>query len=79
MNVVLPAMLMIIHLTYVTHLYAVLSKLENCADSLFTWFKENHMKPNSDKCHLPVTTEKSVSINFGGSSVKKQRLGIKFD
>ena len=31
--------------TYDSDLYTVLSKLENCADSLFTWFKENHMKP----------------------------------
>ena len=60
-----------------------LRKLKNCADSLFTWFKENHMKPNSDKCHLLVTTVKSVSINIDGSNVeneKKQKLlGIKFD
>ena len=41
------------------------------------------MKPNGDKCHLLVTTEKSVSINIDGSNVtskKKQKLlGIKFD
>ena len=41
------------------------------------------MKPNGNKCHLLVTTEKSVSINIDGSSVtnkKEQKLlGIKFD
>ena len=41
------------------------------------------MKPNSDKCHLQVTTEKSVSVNIDGSNVankKEQKLlGIKFD
>ena len=41
------------------------------------------MKPNGDKCHLLVTTEKSVSINIDGSNVtnkKEQKLlGIKFD
>ena len=42
-------------------LYIVFRKSENCTDSLFTWFKENHIKPNGDKCHLLVTTEKSVS------------------
>ena len=56
---------------------------KNCADSLFTWFKENHMKPNGDKCHLLVTTEKSVSINIDGSNVtnkKEQKLlGMNFD
>ena len=47
---------------YDSDLYTVLSKLKNCANNLFAWFKENHMKPNGDKCHLRVTTEKSVSI-----------------
>ena len=41
------------------------------------------MKPNGDKCHLLVTTEKSVSVNIDGSNVtnkKEQKLlGIKFD
>ena len=41
------------------------------------------MKPNGDKCHLLVTTEKSVSINIGGSNVRNKKeqklLGIKFD
>ena len=44
--------------TYDSDLYTVLSKLKNCTDSLFTWFKENHMKPNGDKCHLLVITKK---------------------
>ena len=52
-------------------LYAVLSKLRNCVDSLFTWFKENHMKHNGDKCYLLVKTEKSICINIDGSNVKK--------
>ena len=47
-----------------TYDYTVLYKLKNCTDSLFTWFKENHMKPNGDKCHLLVTTDKLVSINM---------------
>ena len=66
-----------------TDLYSDLCKLKNCTDSLFTWFKENHMKPNGDKCHLLVTTEKSVSINIDGSNVENKKeqklLGIKFD
>ena len=63
--------------TYASDLYTVLSKLKNCTDSLFTLFKENHMKPNGDKCHLLVTTEKSVSVNIDRSSVtnkKEQKL-----
>ena len=41
------------------------------------------MKRNGDKCHLLVTTEKSVSTNIDGSNVtskKEQKLlGIKLD
>ena len=41
------------------------------------------MKPNGDKCHLLVTTEKPISINTDGSNVKNKKeqklLGIKFD
>ena len=41
------------------------------------------MIPNGDKCHLLVTTEKSVGISIEESNVtnkKEQRLlGIKFD
>ena len=63
--------------------YTLLSKLKNRTDSLFTWFKINHMKPNNDKCHPLVTTEKSFNINIKGSNVKiknEQKLdGIKFD
>ena len=74
---------MIIRLTHLIQIYTVLSKLENCADSLFTWFKENHMKPNGDKCQFLVTTKKSLSVNIDGSNVKSKKeqnfLGIKFD
>ena len=69
--------------TYDSDLYTVLSKLKNCTDSLFTWFKENHLKPNGDKCHLLVTTEKSISMNIDGSNIENKKeqklLGIKFD
>ena len=69
--------------TYDSDLYTVLSKLKNCTGSLFTWFKENYMKPNGDNCHLLVTTEKLFSINIDGNNLKKKKeqelLGIKFD
>ena len=41
------------------------------------------MKPNGNKCHILVTSEKSVSINIDGSNVKNKKkrklIGIKFD
>ena len=52
---------------YDSDLYTVLSKLKNCADSLFTWFKVNHMKPNGDKCHLLATTENVIKDGADGS------------
>ena len=39
--------------------FTVLTKLENFTDSLFTWFKEHHMKPNGNKCQFLVKTKKS--------------------
>ena len=60
---ILPATLMIIHLTHMTQIYTLLSKLKKLYDSLFTWFKENHTKPNGDKYHLLVITEKSQGTN----------------
>ena len=69
--------------TYDSDLYTVLSRLKNCTDSLFTWFKENRTKPNGNKYHLLVTTEKLVSINIDGNNVtnkKEQKLvDIKFN
>ena len=65
------------------HVNVALCKLKNCTNSLFTWFKENHMKPNGDKCYLLALTEKSVSINIEGSNVKKRKeqklLDVKFN
>ena len=69
--------------TYDSDLYTVWNKLKNCADNLFTWFKENHLKPNGDKYHLLVTTGKSGSIKIDGINVEKRKeqnlLGINVD
>ena len=35
--------------------------------------KENHMKPNGDKCHLLVTTKKSANIIADGSNVTNKK------
>ena len=65
--------------TYDSDLYTLLIKLKSYTDSLFTWFEENHTKPNGDKCHFLVLTEKSVSIIIDGSNVtskKEQKLSV---
>ena len=41
------------------------------------------MKPDGDRCHFLVTTEKSISINIDENKVKNKNeqklIGIKFD
>ena len=59
-----------IHHTFDSDLNIVLNKLENCTNSLFTCYQENHMKPNGDKCHFVITPEKSVNVSIDGNSVK---------
>ena len=63
--------------TYDSELYTVLSKLKNCTDNLLTWFNENHMIPNDDKCHLFVTTEKSDGSNVNYMDLPKRRVLMK--
>ena len=60
----------------------VLEKLESSTHDLFRWFKENHTKANSDKCHLLLTTNALTSVNINGfqitKSTEEKLLGIKF-
>ena len=43
----------------------VIKKLEASTNSPFKWFHENHMKANTGKCYLLVTTKSAVSANIG--------------
>ena len=38
-----------------SNLDAVKNKLEESTNNVLQWFRNNHMKANADKCHLPVT------------------------
>ena len=64
-------------------LHVILKRLENCSKKLLFWFKDNHLKANSDKCHLLVTTCDPVSIKVNNSVINSTKeetlLGIKFD
>ena len=61
----------------------VLTNLSCHAQKLFTWFANNQMKANYDKCHLLLSTQESASIpveNFTIKSSKaKKLLGINID
>ena len=47
----------------------VLEKLERSTQDFFRWFKENHMKANSGKCHLLQTTNSLTSLNTNGFQI----------
>ena len=36
----------------VVKITSVIKSLENAAEIVFTWFKNNQMKGNEDKCHV---------------------------
>ena len=61
----------------------VIYKLQSASDKIFTWFKNNHMKANSAKCHLLLSSKTPTESLFGGSSIncskKKAPLGVSID
>ena len=62
----------------------VLIKLENAAETLLQWFKENSMKANPGKCHLFINnTKESFQIKIGNETVSNSKyeklLGVKVD
>ena len=49
----------------------------------FTWFADDQMKPNEDKCHLIVSKNELIEIQLGDFSIKNSGsetlLGVKID
>ena len=60
----------------------VINNLEKSSNSLLNWFKESHMKPNADKCHLLVSSDESCTAKIEDFSIKnsteEKLLGVKF-
>ena len=48
----------------------VISNLEKFTNSLLNCFRENHMKANTDKCHLLVSSDESCAAKIEEFSVK---------
>ena len=50
--------------------------LEKTADDLFTWFSNNEMKANADKCHLLLSTKelKANILNYAVINSDKEKL-----
>ena len=47
----------------------VIYKLEIEAKSLFTWFSDNQMKANPDKCHLLISSTSQSKLKIGNVTI----------
>ena len=61
----------------------VLQNLTIITQKLFTWFANNHMKVNHDKCHLLLSIQDEANIQIANTTIKcsksKKLLGIVLD
>ena len=48
---------------------SLIALLEEVSKSLFTWFHNNLMKSNADKCHLLVSSNEKVIIKIGSHKI----------
>ena len=62
---------------------SLIKSLENAAEIVFTWFKNNQMKSNEDKCHVVLSRYKDMHVKVGTSHIKnscsEKLLGVKID
>ena len=48
----------------------VIENLTNVTQKLFTWFANNQMKANHDKCHLLLSTQEEANIQIANTTIK---------
>ena len=62
---------------------SLIASLEEASKSLFTWFDNNLMKSNVDKCHLLVSSNEKVTIKIGSHEIantkREKLLGVHVD
>ena len=62
---------------------SLIASLEEASKSLFTWFDNNLMKSNADKCHLLVSSNEKVTIKIGSHEIantkREKLLGVHLD
>ena len=63
-------MVMIITYEFGNRINDVISSLQESSEKLFQCFSDSQMKANADKCHLIVSTDKSLEIQIGESLAK---------
>ena len=49
---------------------SVIKSLENAAELVFTWFKNNQMKGNEHKCHVVLSTNEDTHVKIDTSHIK---------
>ena len=61
----------------------VIENLTNVTQKLLTWFANNQMKANHDKCHLLLSTQEEANIQIANTTIKcsqsEKILGIILD
>ena len=61
----------------------VIENLTNVTQKLFTWFANNQMKANHDKCHLLLNAQEEANIQIANTTIKcsqsEKFLGIILD
>ena len=61
----------------------VIKALEEIGENLLSWFSNNEMKLNTDKCHLLLNSQEANTLKIGdlhlNNSLNEKRLGITFD
>ena len=62
---------------------SIITQLQSTARKIFAWFTNNHMKVNSGKCHILLSTKNLIDLHLEGvcitSSSCKKLLGIIID
>ena len=56
---------------------SLIASLEQASKSLFTWFDNNLMKSNADKCYLSVSSNAKVTIKIGSHEIANTKVFLK--
>ena len=52
----------------------LIETLEHDTNILLTWFKQNQMKSNNDKCHLMIINNEDNTIKLKGEEIRGKKL-----
>ena len=62
---------------------SLIASLEEASKSLFSWFDNNPMKSNADKCHLFVSSNEKVTVKIVSHKIantkREKLLGVHLD